>query len=108
MPLKRPTYAAMLKHAWLASLSKPVTITEEAEEDEGEEAERVAARVGRMALHSGTEDEEVAEWVRGVLQRKADGAGVAGEKTAVSGEGRPALHAAPLNTVSPLNSPASE
>ncbi|XWX02231.1 hypothetical protein V2A60_010265 [Cordyceps javanica] len=123
VPLQRPTYAAMLNHPWLASLSKPATITEEAEE--GEDAERVAARVGRMALHSGTEDPDVADWVRGVLRRKAKGSGggggdddlTAGSSSNKNGsksqdqgdddgaetpeseseQGRPALHAAPLN-----------
>ncbi|OAA75290.1 polymyxin B resistance protein kinase [Akanthomyces lecanii RCEF 1005] len=104
IPLKRPTYAAMLKHPWLSSLSKPVTIAEETEE--GEEAEQVAAKVGQMALSSDTDDEEVAEWVKGALLRKAigDTGGSSEEKTPTSA-GRPALHAAPLDSVSPLASP---
>ncbi|KAJ3493477.1 hypothetical protein NLG97_g4704 [Lecanicillium saksenae] len=85
VPLKRPTYAAMLKHPWLSSLSKPYTITEEAEE--GDEAEQVAEQ--------------------GVLLRKATGgdSGSNGAQASSSAEGRPALHAAPLDTVSPLASP---
>ncbi|OAA40191.1 polymyxin B resistance protein kinase [Beauveria brongniartii RCEF 3172] len=107
VPLKRPTYAAMLKHPWLSSLSKPVTIAEEAEE--GEEAEQVAAQVGQMTLSSGTDDDEVAEWVRGELLRRATGQSAAGkDKTPTSpAQGRPALHAVPLNSVSPLGSPAA-
>ncbi|KAM3503359.1 hypothetical protein MY10362_004252 [Beauveria mimosiformis] len=107
VPLKRPTYAAMLKHPWLSSLSKPVTIAEEAEE--GEEAEQVAAQVGQMTLSSGTDDDEVAEWVRGELLRRATGQSAAGKgKTPTSpAQGRPALHAVPLNSVSPLGSPAA-
>ncbi|KAM3476340.1 hypothetical protein MY5147_003284 [Beauveria neobassiana] len=107
VPLKRPTYAAMLKHPWLSSLSKPVTIAEEAEE--GEEAEQVAAQVGQMTLSSGTDDDEVAEWVRGELLRRATGQDAAGnDKTPTSpAQGRPALHAVPLTSVSPLGSPAA-
>lgn len=107
VPLKRPTYAAMLKHPWLASLDKPVTITEEAEE--GEEAEHVAAQVGRMALHSGTDDEDVAEWVKSVLARKAAGGKGAdpADDTAPLAKGRPALHAAPLHSVSTMDNPAA-
>lgn len=94
----------MLKHPWLASLSKPVTITEE---DEGEEAEQVAAQVGQMALSSATDDEEVAEWVKDALLRKATGdiGGSSNGAGTPSSGGRPALHAAPLDTVSPLASP---
>ncbi|KAM3524877.1 hypothetical protein NHJ13051_004291 [Beauveria bassiana] len=107
VPLKRPTYAAMLKHPWLSSLSKPVTIAEEAED--GEEAEQVAAQVGQMTLSSGTDDDEVAEWVRGELLRRATGQDAAGnDKTPTSpAQGRPALHAVPLTSVSPLGSPAA-
>ncbi|KAK8145144.1 hypothetical protein G3M48_004860 [Beauveria asiatica] len=107
VPLKRPTYAAMLKHPWLSSLSKPVTIAEEAEE--GEEAEQVAAQVGQMTLSSGTDDDEVAEWVRGELLRRATGQSAAGkDKPPTSpAQGRPALHAVPLDSVSPLGSPAA-
>ncbi|KAJ6783574.1 hypothetical protein PWT90_06791 [Aphanocladium album] len=112
VPLKRPTYAAMLKHPWLSSLEKPYTIAEVAEE--GDEAEQVAEQVGQLALSSSTEDEEVADWVKGVLLRKATSGGNgsgssdtngAHTLSASSGEGRPALHAAPLDTVSPLASP---
>ncbi|OAR00053.1 hypothetical protein LLEC1_02663 [Akanthomyces lecanii] len=104
IPLKRPTYAAMLKHPWLSSLSKPVTIAEEAEE--GEEAEQVAAKVGQMALNSATDDDEVAEWVKGALLRKATGgASSSSEEKTPTSAARPALHAAPLDSVSPLASP---
>ncbi|KJZ74829.1 hypothetical protein HIM_02944 [Hirsutella minnesotensis 3608] len=97
VPKMRPTYAALLKHAWLKPLSKPETIAEEAED--GEEADNVAEAVGRMRLRSAnTEDAEVGEWVRSVLKRKEEGSGNLGPS-------RPALHAAPLDSMSPMGSP---
>ncbi|KAI9163210.1 Protein kinase wis1 [Paramyrothecium foliicola] len=96
IPKLRPTYAMLLNHAWLKPLTKPQTITEEVEE--GEEADRVAEAVGKIDLNSGTEDQEVAEWVQGVLRRKKEGKDS-------DGSSRPALHAAPLDSVSPLASP---
>ncbi|KAF9875199.1 mitogen activated protein kinase kinase [Colletotrichum karsti] len=97
VPKERPTYAALLQHPWMAPFSKIETIAEEAEE--GEEAEAVADAVGQMSLSSGTEDEEVAEWVKGVLDRKKKGLNS-------NAAARPALHAAPLDSVSPTSSPA--
>ncbi|KAJ3532692.1 hypothetical protein NM208_g8322 [Fusarium decemcellulare] len=96
IPMKRPTYAMLLKHPWLNEFTKPQTITEEAEE--GEEAEKVAEAVGKMDLNSSTDDAEVAEWVNSVFQRKKDG-------TDNDGPTRPALHTAPLDSVSPIASP---
>jgi mitogen-activated protein kinase kinase len=86
----------LLSHPWLKTLSQPETITEEAED--GEEAEDVADAVGKMNLGSGTEDTEVAEWVKATLKRQA-------ETLIAKGSSRPALHAAPLDTVSPVGSP---
>ncbi|KAF0323638.1 MAP kinase kinase PBS2 [Colletotrichum asianum] len=97
VPKERPTYAMLLQHPWMQPFSKIETITEEAEE--GEEAEAVADAVGKISLSSGTEDEEVAEWVKSVLDRKRKGL----DPSAAS---RPALHAAPLDSVSPTASPA--
>lgn len=77
----------------MAPFSKIETIAEEAEE--GEEAEAVADAVGKLSLSSGTEDEEVADWVKSVLERKR--AGLIAPAT------KPALHAAPLQ--SPTASP---
>jgi mitogen-activated protein kinase kinase len=92
----RATYAMLLKHPWLQPFSKPQTITEVAEE--GEEAEKVAEAVGHLQLgETNTEDAEVAAWVKGIIQRSKDKA--SGESS------RPALHAAPLDSVSPLGSP---
>jgi mitogen-activated protein kinase kinase len=78
----------LLQHPWLASLSKPETITEADEEEDGAGMD--------MASH-GTEDPEVAEWVKNALDRKKKG--LMGESQ------KPALHAAPLDTMSPMSSP---
>jgi mitogen-activated protein kinase kinase len=83
----------LLKHPWLKSLAQPTTITEEAEE--GEEAEELAEAVGKIDLNPTTGDAEVAEWVMSVLKRKAEGVDAGGPT-------KPALHAAPLDSVSPL------
>ncbi|KAJ0160160.1 Protein kinase wis1 [Colletotrichum tanaceti] len=95
IPKDRPTYAALLQHPWMARFSKIETIAEEVEE--GDEAEAVAETVGKLSLSSGTDDEEVAEWVKSVLERKRSGL--------VAPASRPALHAAPLDTVSPSANP---
>lgn len=76
----------LLQHAWLASLSKPPTISEDDEEE---------AVADDLQPYTGTEDKEVGEWVVNALERKKNGLmGV----SAV-----PALHKAPL--VSPAASP---
>lgn len=88
IPKMRPTYSALLAHPWLASLSKPQAIVEE--DEDGEEGE-----VEMEQQYAGTEDNEVADWVKNAMERKRNGLmGVAA---------KPALHAAPLN--SPLSSP---
>lgn len=96
IPKMRPTYALLLKHPWIQSLTKPETITEVAED--GETADKVAEAVGHMDLSSGTEDAEVAEWVKSVLKKNAD-------RHNGDGPSKPALHAAPLDSISPLGSP---
>lgn len=78
----------LLQHGWLAPLSKPATI-QEADED--------AAANSNLDLGSGTEDKEVAEWVNTCLERRKKG--LLGESK------KPALHTAPLDTVSPAASP---
>lgn len=97
IPAKRPTYAMLLKHPWLVEFTKPQTITEEAED--GEEADKVADAVGKIDLNSTTEDTEVAEWVNNVLRLEKEG-------LVASGPVRPALHTAPLDSVSPISSPS--
>lgn len=101
IPKLRPTYAALLSHPWLSELSKPVTISEEDEDLAESNAETTyTGGVGDhkvMGAGRGTEDAEVAEWVKNALERKKKG--LMGEAQ------KPALHAAPLDTVSPAASP---
>ncbi|KAJ4298782.1 MAP kinase kinase Wis1 [Collariella sp. IMI 366227] len=107
IPNKRHTYAMLLAHPWIKSLGKPETITEDAEAEEAAAAgDELADATGRMSLNNpggvvADGDYEVAEWVRGVLERKgqAESVGLKEEKK------KPALHAAPLDTISPAQSP---
>lgn len=85
----------LLNHGWLAPLSKPATISEE---DELEE------ELGGLDLEGDTGkpnsyDKEVAEWVMAAIEKKRSGK--MGEVA------KPALHAAPLDSVSPAASPAT-
>ncbi|KAI0437494.1 kinase-like protein [Xylaria telfairii] len=103
VPKLRPTYQALLASEWLKGLSKPETITEEDEETQENDAsaEAVAGAAESVDIsHSGTEDAEVATWVKEVLEKKASGQ--YGEA-----DGRPALHNAQLDAVATsLGSPA--
>ncbi|KAI5867495.1 kinase-like domain-containing protein [Durotheca rogersii] len=101
VPKLRPTYQALLASEWFKGLDKPETIAEE--EEEARENDASAEAVAGAALHfdlsqSSTEDAEVAAWVGSVLEKKRSGQ--YGETP-----GQPALHAAPLDAVSPLASP---
>lgn len=78
----------LLQHGWLAPLSKPAVIAEEDEDADTEVA------VEKSAI----EDEEVAAWVKSALERKKSG--LMAQST------KPALHAVPLDTISPATSPA--
>ncbi|KAI0405584.1 kinase-like domain-containing protein [Xylaria palmicola] len=102
-PKLRPNYQALLASEWLKGLSKPETITEEDEEAQENDAsaEAVAGVAENLDLsHSGTEDAEVAAWVKEVLDKKASGQ--YGEA-----DGRPALHNAQLDAVvTSLGSPS--
>ncbi|ROT41058.1 kinase-like protein [Sodiomyces alkalinus F11] len=98
VPKERPTYAMLLQHPWIAHLSKFETITEEVEE--GDESDAVADAVGKMHLNHGTEDEEVADWVKMILERKAKGVSDGAPQ-------RPALHAAPFDVSPAAVSPAA-
>ncbi len=97
IPKLRPTYSALLAHPWLADLSKPATISEEDEDMAEANAETTyTGGVGEqkmMGAGRGTEDAEVAEWVKNALERKKQG--LLGESK------KPALHAAPLDRVNP-------
>jgi mitogen-activated protein kinase kinase len=85
----------LLQHAWLAPLAKPATITEE-DEDEVEaateaEAGEAAGDVGAPEPVEVVHDQEVADWVKGAIEKRKKGTLKRAEK--------PALHAAPLDAV---------
>ncbi|TGZ79360.1 kinase-like protein [Ascodesmis nigricans] len=91
VPNLRPSYATLLTHRWIEDLNKPTAISEEAEE----EAEKGADFHSRYAPERG--DEEVKQWVRTALDRRDERL-----KKGVKGPEKPALHAAPLDAVSPV------
>jgi mitogen-activated protein kinase kinase len=104
-PRKRHTYPQLLSHPWMKFLTKPSIIEEDAEAEDQEEA--LADATGRLDLDNngisaggdGSGDRVVAEWVLSVLDKKKKGL-LNGDKP------KPALHAAPLDVVSPAGSPA--
>ena len=94
IPRLRPNYAMLLRHAWLAVLLKPPTISED---EEGEDAaENGVSSAFTNSSTPDTADREVAAWVKGAMEKKAAGKLAAHKK--------PALHEAPLDAVpgSPL------
>ncbi|KAL5412660.1 hypothetical protein PMIN03_004132 [Paraphaeosphaeria minitans] len=98
IPKMRPTYADLLEHPWLAPLIKPHTILEE---DEEEVEAAVAAEPDAAAGDKGTpepieavHDREVADWVKAAIERRRQG-------KLGKGVEKPALHAAPLDAISP-------
>ncbi|KAK4189795.1 PaMKK3 MAPK kinase encoded by the PaMKK3 protein [Podospora australis] len=103
IPTKRHTYPMLLQHPWIKSLGKPETITEDAEAEDAAADDELADATGGLSIsapsgHVGGGDYEVAEWVNGVLERKKQGLlDDLGKK--------PALHAAPLDRLSPAGSP---
>ncbi|KAI0535996.1 kinase-like domain-containing protein [Xylaria digitata] len=103
VPKLRPTYQALLASEWLKGLSKPETITEEDEEaqENNASAEAVAGAAESVDIsHSGTEDAEVAEWVKEILDKKTSG-------RYGKANGKPALHTAQLDAVATsLGSPS--
>jgi len=95
IPNLRPTYAMLLQHAWLAPLAKPETITEE-DEDEvvaatEADASEAAGDKGLPEPIDAVFDQEVADWVKGAIEKRRKGTMKRAEK--------PALHAAPLDAV---------
>ncbi|KAL8927296.1 MAG: hypothetical protein Q9208_002473 [Pyrenodesmia sp. 3 TL-2023] len=94
IPKLRPTYAMLLRHPWLTPLLKPPTITEEDED--------AAAADDAPSSDSPSDptvlDQEVADWVKGAMERRRNG--TMGKKS------KPALHAAPLDAV-PSPTPAT-
>lgn len=96
----RPTYADLLQHPWLAELAKPSTISEEDEDEENVELAGLSLddkSDTKNGILTGGEDSEVAEWVKIAIERKAKGL--------MGTHAQPALHKAPLDSVSPLPSP---
>ena len=111
VPKKRPSYANLLRHPWLAELMKPPTISEDAEAeaeaeanttgasatDSQEQVASVGEAIGRLSIGAGdgsvvdTADKEVADWVRAQVEKKRLGK--------LKGAKKPALHAAPLDAV---------
>lgn len=103
IPAKRHTYPMLLQHPWIKALGKPETITEDAEAEDAAADDELADAAGAMSIatpsgHIGQGDYEVAEWVNSVLDRKKKG--LLGDLA-----NKPALHAAPLDAVSPAGSP---
>ena len=88
----------LLTHPWIKALSKPETIAEDAEAEAAAAEDDLANAAGALDLNGPTNiiggDYEVAEWVKDVLDRKRKGL----LKGTLE---RPALHAAPLNGLSP-------
>lgn len=85
----------LLRHPWLAPLLKPPTISEEDED---------ASNVDNEASSDGGSkppvlDQEIADWVRGAMERRRNG--TMGKKS------KPALHAAPLDAVPSPTPPAA-
>lgn len=78
----------LLRHAWLAPLLKPPTISED---DEAESAAEAVVETSASDLPPDTADIEVASWVAAAIERKKTGKMAKAEK--------PALHAAPLDAV---------
>lgn len=102
-PHKRHTYPMLLAHPWISSLGKPETIAEDAEAEAAAADDELADATGALSLNNPSGqlaegDYDVAEWVKGVLTKKKEGLMQDGVK-------KPALHAAPLDTVSPAASP---
>jgi mitogen-activated protein kinase kinase len=93
----------LLTHPWIKTLGKPETIAEDAEAEAAAAEDELVDVTGRLSLNNpsgliGEGDYEVAEWVRGVLDKKR--VGLLRDEAK-----KPALHAAPLDSVSPVASP---
>jgi len=103
IPTKRHTYPMLLQHPWLKSLGRPETITEDAEAEDAAADDELVDAAGALNLSAPTGsaegcDSEIAGWVNSVLDRKRKG-------LLQDAKNKPALHAAPLDTVSPAGSP---
>ncbi|PKS09613.1 hypothetical protein jhhlp_004231 [Lomentospora prolificans] len=100
VPKMRPTYAMLLKHPWMKPLTEYDTIAEEPEDGDSDDVDSIAQSVSKMRFRANSEDVIVAEWVKSVLDRRGDEMGA--QKPS-----RPALHAAPLDSVSPAGTPSA-
>jgi mitogen-activated protein kinase kinase len=88
----------LLQHPWIKSLGQPETITEEVEaEVEATDNELADATAKQLSINEGLGDSEVAAWANDVMDRKKKGLQPASVE-------RPALHAAPLDSLSPAGS----
>lgn len=109
IPTKRHTYPMLLTHPWMKPLTQPETITEDVEtEDAEDDLADAAAKLdldnsGSSAGGDGRGDREVARWMQLALERKRNG--LLDLANATTPAVRPALHAAPLDSVSPAGSP---
>lgn len=93
----------LLTHPWIKTLGKPETIAEDAEAEDAAAEDELADATGSLNLNNpsglvGEGDYEVAQWVKTVLERKSQG--LLKEEAQ-----KPALHAAPLDSISPVSSP---
>ena len=89
IPKARPTYAMLLRHSWLVPLLRPPTEDAAKQGEPSTEASKVESITDNG--FPDTADEEVAEWVRGAIERRKSGN--------MTPSQAPALHAAPLNVV---------
>ena len=96
VPKLRPTYAMLIRHAWLSPLLKPPTISED-DEEENTSGNTDADSVIGVGAGATTADKEVAAWVQDAMERRR--LGKMGKSKA------PALHAVSLDAVP---SPAKE
>lgn len=92
----------LLAHPWLKPLGRPETIAEDIEAEAAAADNELVDATGSLSLNSLTGvfagDQEVAEWANSVLERKQKG-------LLKDSANKPALHAAPLDSVSPVTSP---
>lgn len=91
IPKLRPSYSMLLQHSWLLSLSKPSTISEEAEEETDTESE---GGLNTTSPGPADGDSEVREWVRSAMEKQKKQIEEGFKKPE-----KPALHAAPLDVV---------
>lgn len=91
----------LLAHPWIVGLSKPETITEDADAEDAAADDDLVDATGALNLSGPTNsiggDYEVADWVHSVLERKRQGL-LAGQAE------KPALHTVPLDSMSPTGS----